>query len=369
MRKIEYPSDKEKLNNSYIEIFEQLNFFRENQRNWENHRNSSPVLKSHFPKKLQRILLAPYKKLIRYYNYYTTIPLHERQLLNKDLNDIFDYETYQTHIAAFFMNKKNGFNLTTCHYCDMAYINTYTINQEKEGLHLINEQWTEEDIKRELRISSRNAAFVYSKRPFDSIEDFNHLKCFRTPDKFHSVFIGETKNHFDLDHALDKGSCPIVGLSLRNFVPSCQVCNEKLKRSKVLGDCGKPIERLSPTSSKYEFDDNVTIILEPTTIEIHGFPWDYPEEYQIKFDCHDKIYQNIVNLFKLNERYDYHRHEAIYWMRMKHRYPDSNIEMIAKTFDDATEFSEENIKEDLFRNKEDNIYHSCFAKMKKDILK
>lgn len=41
---------------------------------------------------------------------------------------------------------------------------------------------------------------------------------------------GVAKRQFDIDHFLPKGKCPPVALSLFNFVPSCPVCNERIKR-------------------------------------------------------------------------------------------------------------------------------------------
>jgi hypothetical protein len=57
----------------------------------------------------------------------------------------------------------------------------------------------------------------------------------------------ETKNAFTLDHVLEKADYPFLALSLYNLVPSCYVCNSKVKDSKI------PFDDFSPTNKNFEF--------------------------------------------------------------------------------------------------------------------
>lgn len=372
MRKIDYPQNTNKLRRDYLAIYGD-NFFRKKQREWERWRERNSILKNHFPLSIRRIMIADFEKLVRYYKYYLEIAENDRKSMDNALKGIFTYDTYQPKISSFFMDANNGFNITTCHYCDMSYINTFVVDfdvdVEKEGLEFINNENSIDKIKDKFDISSdRTAQKVIDGRPYD-IAKFNALSVWRMPDKFHSVFpVKKSYNHFDLDHVLDKATCPVIGLSLMNFVPSCQVCNERLKRNRVLGTDGRPIGYLSPTSHNYKFDESVSIEVLPKTNATWADPWEHPSDYTLKFDSHGTQYEQVVDVFKLNERYGFHKAEALYWLKMKKKYPDSHIQMMAKIFDDA-EYTPLKIKEDIFRIEEEKTYHRCFSKMKREMLK
>lgn len=368
MRKIDYPLNTNKLRRDYLAIYDD-NFFIEKQREWESIRAQNTVLKNHFPFSIRRIMVADFEKLVRYYRYYLKIAVDDRVSNNDTLKSIFNYKTYQPKISSFFMDANNGFNITTCHYCDMSYINTFVVDFEKEGLEFINNENSIDRIKKKFVIkSNKNAQRVIDGRPYD-IAKFNALSVWKMPDKFHSVFPeGKSYNHFDLDHVLDKATCPVIGLSLMNFVPSCQVCNEKLKRNRVLGTEGMPIGFLSPTSHNYKFDESVSIEVLPKPGATWADPWEHPNDYILKFDSHETRYEQVVDVFKLDERYGFHKAEALYWLKMKKKYPDSHIQMMARVFDDA-KYTPEIIKEDIFRIEEEKTYHRCFSKMKREMLK
>jgi len=124
------------------------------------------LFKGVLPTSVSDVLIAEFPKLLWIYMKYTAFANTHIgnaifECLDNAFRDLFKYTNkYQPKIAEFFMKEENGFDLHTCFYCDMAYVNVYKVGA--------NDQ-----------------------------------------------------NHFDLDHVLDKGKCPIVGLSLFNFVPSC----------------------------------------------------------------------------------------------------------------------------------------------------
>lgn len=224
------------------------------------------------------------------------------------LSSVFNYKTRQSRIAKFFMEDKNGFEIHTCHYCDMAYINVFAKDED-----------------------------------------------------------GELMNHFDLDHVLDKAKCPLVALSLFNFVPSCQVCNEKLKHSTLIGSETNPAEvkKLSPTSKNYDFKNNVLIGVDPFPAAGDDYMAN-PDKYTIKFTpIGDKAYMKVEELFHLRERYGYHKMEALRLLQLKHDYEDSHIrdiaDLLGRTFED--------VKEDIFGEDFTKKNHRCFSKLKSDILK
>lgn len=72
-----------------------------------------------------------------------------------------------------------------------------------------------------------------------------------------------------------------------------------------------------------------------------------------------------MELFRLKERYNYHKSEALRLKDLQMRYPDSNIAIIASML--RMPFDE--VKEDIFGLRFAKEQHRCFGKMKRDMLK
>ena len=227
--------------------------------------------------------------------------------MNAFLKSTFNYKTRQSNIAKFFMESTNAFQIHTCHYCDTSYINVF-------------------------------------KRTADD----------------------QVMNHFDLDHVLDWSECPLVALSLFNFTPSCLVCNEKLKRTELLGDTVAQVKKLSPTSNNYDFEHNVRICVVPEDKVVDNYLGN-PDFFSIDFKIlqgKDKDYMKVVDLFCLRERYTYHKAEALRLLDLKHKYDESNIDNIAELLGRRPE----DVREDIFGEAFSETQHRSFEKLKKDIL-
>ena len=69
--------------------------------------------------------------------------------------------------------------------------------------------------------------------------------------------------------------------------------------------------------------------------------------------------------FRLKERYNYHKIEALRLKDLQMRYPDSNIDIIASML--SVPFDE--VKEDIFGLRFGKERHRCFGKLKMDMLK
>lgn len=373
MKKIDYPVDIRKFKKDYLSIFN----LQELQERWMAVRNSIPILQNVFPKKITRILTADYGKLVAYYKSFVSNSFTNDQL--EGLKAIFNYDMLQPSIADFFMGHADELKISSCYYCETSYINMYSISDDGEGLYYVNSA-SKRVLKSKLKIQSdKSLSKIIARRPFSSAEEFNNFgvsnHLWRVHDKFQRSFHHKdtSLNHFDLDHVLDKGSCPIVALSLMNFVPSCSVCNEKIKRDKVIGDYAnnKPVECLSPTSNYFSFDANVSIEITPVASSTSldpAFALDNIKYYSLDFKVKDVRYEHFVRLFRLRDRYRFHMAEGLYWLVMKNKYNDSAIEMMATTLADPA-FSIDRIKEDIFREQYDEIRNPCFNKMKSDILK
>ncbi len=318
MRKIKYFP---KIDDEYLKLFSGC-IERKNKK-WEKWRNnvigSDLTASNVFPEKLKDVLIAPVESLVLmfvyYYDHRDNIHIRDTQ---KDLKSIFNYGNWQPKIANFFMQHAEELEVHTCFYCETSYINKY---EDK---------------------NSRN------------------------------------RNHFDLDHFLPKTWCPIVGLSIRNFIPSCAVCNEKLKRDKIPGisDTEMPISdkkdeivKMCPSSDSYSFDTDVSIRIEPVKKEdfTHTLRLqDQPERYEIRFENTDasSLYRNEIDLFHLEERYNYHKMEALRLYDLLNDYPPELLQKISELLSvkDADE-----VKEDLFGLSFLHNQHRCFDKMKQDI--
>ena len=213
-----------------------------------------------------------------------------------DLQDIFKYTNkYDSKISAFFKRHADELKIYTCHYCDMAYINVYTENGKSVA-----------------------------------------------------------KSQFDIDHFLPKGKCPPVALSLFNFVPSCPVCNERIKREGLPNVNLNDLKFLSPSSFAFDLHKRIKVKLGHLTSPRKDFIY-----FVAKYP-----YDRYVDFFHLQERYDYHKIEALRLEKLKKNYSRSQIAQIAKCLHRA----EKEVKEDIFNQRYMQNSHRCFAKFTIDIL-
>lgn len=322
MKKIDYPlkgtAEHVKLTADYMSLFA-ANLANMESR-WSQWKTDNHV--TTIPENVAGLLVAEVDKVADIYNRFIAlgIPSTQPSAKNpsktvrsdefKELDRIFAYTNkYDSIIADFFMNHATELHISTCHYCEMAYINTYV-----------------------LPISQGTSA---------------------TP---------SYKRQFDVDHFLPKTACPIIGLSLFNFVPSCQVCNSRIKSMKVLGSNKNEWEKFNPANETYDLDRNVTIRLRmwrkpSTTFRNQG-------DYYIYFRCKNG-YRKAIDFFHLEERYEFHKSEAMRLKLLKAKYPESTIKKISALLRKPAS----DIMEDLFHKKFLEKHDRCFAKLTRDILK
>lgn len=382
MIKVKYNIDKKKLNAAYLKLFEKDS--KDKQKKWSKIRKE---INSHFtslPSKIKDIMVADFKALTPIYLEYqammNTDKLTDTQKedIKQKLEEIFNYTNWQPKLSSFFMNSQNGFEIHTCHYCDMAYINAYGFWViYSDMLDFLNNAPLEE-LTRFLDIKQSTAQKIIDYRVqhfFSTVDEFDNMKCWKSQKKSDHL-LDNAKNHFDLDHILDKGSCPIVALSLYNFTPSCQVCNEKLKRTQTIGLTREELCKLSPTSPDYDFDNNVTISVIPKKSTCSTFRFEsHKDDYSIEFKCTDADYQKTIDLFRLRERYNCHKVEALRLLDLKERYSDANIRSISRLLQNGTQsvtalqYTEQQIYEDIFGEDFSERHHRCLGKLRKDILK
>lgn len=320
---------------------------------------------------LETLLVGSFDVLVDvYFNFVAKLaPLSEEEQKKEKmaLSDIFDYNALQPQIAALFMKAKYGWKIKTCHYCDTAYINAYgRAYSYEEILDFINYA-KETDWRRlfpEEQLPDAKLIRILEDRPFSTVEKFNegHAYLAHRIESYDSMKKEVDANQFDLDHVLPKGICPIVGLSLFNLVPCCPTCNEKLKGEKELALTKDDWLKLSPTYKGYKWDDDVQIHLVSNGSSSTFFTQN-KDSYRLEFDTHgDNAYERGIGIFRLTDRYNYHKDIALRILDLKERYTNKKIEELSRML----QCDEAQIREDIFAM--DFAKDRCFSKLRKDIM-
>ena len=146
----------------------------------------------------------------------------------------------------------------------------------------------------------------------------------------------ETKNAFTLDHVLEKADYPFLALSLYNLVPSCYVCNSKVKDSKI------SFKDFSPTNKDFDFNERVKF---KSFISNVNLQIEKEQDFYLKLiENYSNRYDKYIESLNLNDRYDYHKYKVLEMIQKRREYPDSRI----KELSDLTKKTQEEIKQDLF---------------------
>lgn len=316
MKRINYDllkktNDKKNFEDNYKAIFNNKLSAKESEWTaWKSANDPNGTLKE----SVEELLIADFHQLVGVYKRFRALNVKDtkKDKNGKDvksdqyveLEKIFNYTSgYDAKIAEFFIKWAEKLEIRSCYYCEMSYVNTYTMLDD-------------------------TGTTVVKKR------------------------------QFDLDHFLPKGKCPCVGLSLYNFVPSCQVCNSRIKLDRMPDVEYDDYELISPTSAIAEFDKNITVRLRlsPTGKYLLAGRYIYLKA--------QKPYRQYVDFFRLNERYSFHKPEAERIKKLKDRYPKSNIRKIAKLLG----LREKEVEEDIFNLNYLKEKGRCFEKFTRDLL-
>lgn len=186
-----------------------------------------------------------------------------------------------------------------------------------------------------------------------------------------------------MDHFLPKAECPLLALSLKNFVPSCQTCNSRIKSRTGLLKFYRIenfsedkqiyiLNRLSPTSDLYQFKDKTFFYIVFKRGYLNSFSYiDNLDFYSIKLAT-DRIYKFEKNAFLYEQRYNSIPvlSKALSLLDLKRKYPLSKINEIKNVLNQSGKFktSVQEIEEIIFRKNYDDKNHSNLSKLKNDIL-
>lgn len=372
MKKMKYPAGAQYKQN-YIKIFQAEH--RKMQAMWTHFKGTYTELAA-YPIDVKDFLTADFHQLTEWYIDFMRISKDKRKEINNKLKDnLFNYDEWSSKIAKYFKDPENGFNLISCIYCDMAYVNAYEVNLDIDAIFFLNNA-SDDDLMIKLRTTSEDALdAIHKARKFKTRADFDRV-CTSLKwqsDKYDKIFIkpyNKYKHHFDLDHVLPKSKCALIALSLYNLVPCCQVCNQRLKKSEVLGTMGKPYEKLSPTSPEFDFEGQVSFHVIPKRgVRVGSLrQLTRQEDYELQLISIDPDYDLLIKIFRLQERYAHHKKKALHWIEMNYKYTDSRIAMMANALDDPS-FSFKRIKSDIFQNELYESESMCFSKLREDMLK
>lgn len=254
-----------------------------------------PEIKDCLPNDIsaRKLLIANFKYLTKVYcafvGYLNGKSSDERtEILAKFVEQGFKYDSHKGKIARFLLNPANGFEIHNCVYCDLVDVTEFTKAD------------------------------------------------------------GRKVRKFETEHVLDKGECPLVALSLYNFVPSCGTCNSPdIKGTKTIGDTEAEIAKLSPTSDGYDFSTQVNFVVNmvnPFADDLEAVK--HAGDYEVNFNVRRPVYQKTIDLFELKSRYNgiMNKLELLKWREIRRKNPDS----IVKEFAEIRKVSFEDMFEEMF---------------------
>lgn len=297
--------NKVTLDSRYRAIYAHANL----QGKWDKEVRTCPELAATLPagKTPEDLLTMKYEDLVDVYNgyrqVYNGLSAARRAVLNSAASMVFTYGSYRGQIAEFLTNAANGFEIYNCVYCDLTDARA----------------------------------------------------------------VGYLARQFDTEHILDKGECPLVGLSLYNFCPACDTCNTRCKGTNPIGSTPELMKKLSPTAKQYDFENKVRFVLNPINTDAIGrIRPEHPEWYEVDFEYKDRDYEEVVTLFQLKPRYNLpqHKESALDWRFKAMRYKGISLAVTALFHGNTIEQE----YEEVFRYNARCNAHSEKMKLMRDML-
>lgn len=285
------------------------------QQNFEKLLIDYPEIKNALPDgcDARKLLIGDFKYLVKVYIAFTGVIAGKDAATGKAIRDAFirrgfNYENHKEIIRKFLTDTTNGFEIYNCVYCDLEDVTTFT---KADGTKV---------------------------------------------------------RKFETEHVLDKGECPLVSLSLYNFVPSCGTCNgPAIKGTKTIGDTEDEIARLSPSADGYNFEGKVRFgvkLINPNAADLRATT--HLMDYEVDFEVKEAIYQKTINLFELKSRYnvDKYKAELLKWREKRRSNPDN----IVQQFADIKHVTFNEMFEEMFELELRKRAHSTMEKARRDIM-
>lgn len=364
MRKITYPFETEEEKESFLEKYLEI---------FENKKNviDEICIKINSSLNYKSILTGSFEQLIEFAIKYDK----NRECSNwKELNNIFNYDSYRTKISNFIMsewdkkeNQESKVELNTCYYCSIDFINKISISYyrlEDFIKFATKEEWE--------KIDKNVGGNIY-----DNLKNINSLKnkidLLNTDIiyKINEVLEQEKeKNHFTLDHVLPKADYPFLSLSLFNLVPCCSPCNSKFKLTKNFSISEEYFNKVVPSSDNHELEELLKFKILRDTSNLENFVSSIKkvEDLDIKLTNSNNDVESVneyVHLFQLKGRYEFHKGKAFELIKKREKYSDSEIQKIAN----LVGYDFKTVKKDIFGKDCFESNNEPFEKYKQDIAK
>ncbi len=321
------------------------------------------------------------KRLSKVHKKFSPSELKKYNRKKERLRALFPYSSLQPMIAKLFRKYKNELKLSTCFYCNIDYINSFNSYSEyKDIVDFFNNASRDELITmfgdKKINIDNIKNSFFSSES--DIVKNTYNLGKEGLKKLKNDLYL-HTHDHFTLDHFIDKGTFPILALSLYNLVPSCYTCNSKLKKEKNLIKNNSSL--LSPTDDNFDFDSHVKfkmfmehdrkyINTEQKISQINS-----EKDFIIKLtEKSYSAYGEFIRCFKLEGRYQFHKKTALDLIDKRKSYPDKHIYDMVKVLSTSNDPIEEKklfdmLKRDIYGKEvfDGEIKDVPLTKLKRDI--
>lgn len=237
----------------------------------------------------------------------------------------------------------------------------FLFNYEKLDAGTLENSWGRHRI---LRLMGSNVC-PYCQRNY--ISPYEEKEQLKTKVKHHY------KTTADLDHFIPKSVVPFLALSLYNFIPSCQICNSRMKLDKPTIDL-LTFESIVINPLTESFDDyGVKFRLkDKSTTQLLDTKNKSLEEFKIILDnkskdkkIQEKV-QNTIDMFKLDKIYENNHSDYIIDMfEIIRNRPDSYLSSIVEIFTDKKYFDDEKLKKKMLDNLKEIVLEPYKFKVEK----
>lgn len=299
------------LNSNYLKIFKHIESYG---KKFEKLLEDYPNLKEILPVGItfKKLITYPFVKLTDIYYGYVNLTRtwseKDKKTLDERIQKFINYKSHYGKIRKFLVDPVNGFEINNCIYCDLNHV----------GGHIKEN--------------------------------------------------GERKLECDVEHILDKGTCPLVGLSIYNFLPSCVTCNDGAHKGiKPLGASKADTLRLSPTHYQNNFEHKVhfNLLFNSDNIEDLNM-WKDLNAWNVGFLIDDDVYEQTISMFELEQRYnsDYHKHYFGEYLEKKLNNPPNVIRQMAN----LKNVTYEDVYEELFDVEKKRSQHASREKCRLELM-
>jgi hypothetical protein len=345
-----------------------ITFTQQNHNDWDTFITKFPNY--NLPKTLEELISANTEVLSSIYIYSNTDQYFQKEA--EKLKFLY-YDMKSGDIIKFFIENRDLLNISTCLYCNMTYVNIFE-TKEEEILDLLHTASFNE-LKTILEIidpsiedkSIKNFITKLNKNKKSRLEDYKNISGMKT--LIDKIISYRVKQQFDIDHFLPKNKCNLISLSINNFIPSCQVCNSRIKSTRNvyrIGMTSKTLECLFPTSPNYNYSNEMKfIILSPNNVK----PTSYVKlisdcELLLQPTTSNSVYQKEALSFRIQDRYRYHIIEPLTYLDKLNHFNDTyfnNLKNNSNLNEDEIKFLKESLFDDLFRLKNQRIFEKLYS--------